>query len=106
MLFKSIGLNVAFMLILLEGSGICQAELSKFAISVLQRGGLMDEFWSRVIYEYPEAEHVCDDFGIVLAHDGENDFMICRKCGKGWIAPSHVKGKTKGQKHRKLFSAR
>jgi hypothetical protein len=35
MLFKSIGLNVAFMLILLEENGICQAELSKFAILLL-----------------------------------------------------------------------
>jgi hypothetical protein len=93
MLFKSIGLNVAFMLILREGNGICQAELSKVAILVLQRGGLMDEFWKRIIYEYPEAEHVCDDFGVVLACNGESDFMICRKCGKGWIAPCRCKSK-------------
>jgi hypothetical protein len=76
-----------------EGSGICQAELSKSAVLVLQRGGLMDEFWKGVIYEYPEAEHVCDDFGVVLACDGESDLMICRKCGKGWIAPSQCKSK-------------
>jgi hypothetical protein len=40
MLFKSIGLNVAFVLILLEVTGICQAELSKFAILVLQASSL------------------------------------------------------------------
>jgi len=54
-----------------------------------------------VIYEHPEAEHVCEDFGVVLASNGENDLMICRKCGKGWIAPIHVKGKAEGQKRRK-----
>jgi hypothetical protein len=99
MLFKSIGLNVAFVLIFLEESGICQVGLSRHAILVLRRGGLMDEFWNEIIYGYPGAKHVCDDFGAVLAHDGENDLMICRKCGKGWIAPSHIKRKSKEQKH-------
>ena len=90
---------MAFMLILFEGTGICQAELSKVAILVLQRGGLMDEFWKGMIYKYPEAEHVCDDFGVVLACNGESDFMICRKCGKGWIAPCQCKSKkTKNNK--------
>jgi hypothetical protein len=102
MLFKSIGLNVTFMLILFEG-GICQAELSKVAILVLQRGGLMDEFWKRIIYEYPEAEHVCDDFGVILAYNGESDFMICRKCGKGWIAPRSIKRKKETKKHHKVI---
>jgi hypothetical protein len=101
MLFKSIGLNVTFTLILLEGNGICQAELSKFAILVLQGGGFMDEFWNEMIYGYPGAKHVCADFGVVLTSNGESDLMICRKCGKGWIAPSHIKRKAKEQKHRK-----
>ena len=61
----------------------------------------MNEFWRRVIYEHPEAEHVCDDFGVVLASNGESDFMICVKCGKGWIAPCRVKGKAERQKHHK-----
>jgi hypothetical protein len=82
----------------LEGSGICQMELSRHAISVLRRGGPMDEFWNEIIYGYPGAKHVCDDFGVVLAHNGENDLMICRKCGKGWVASSRIKKKAIGKK--------
>jgi hypothetical protein len=106
MLFKSIGLNVAFMLILLEGNGTCQAELSKLAISLLQRGGLMNEFWRRVIYEHAEVEHVCDDFGVVLASNGESDFMICLKCGKGWIALAMLREKQKDKNTTNRFSAK
>jgi hypothetical protein len=61
----------------------------------------MDEFWKRIIYEDPGAEHVCEDFGVVLDCNGESDFMICRKCGKGWITPCRLKGKAKEQKHHK-----
>ena len=89
---------MAFMLIFLEGSGICQAELIRRAILVLWRGGLMDEFWKEIIYEHPDAEHVCEDFGVVLASDGERDLMVCRKCGRGRIVPCRVKGKAKEQK--------
>ena len=28
------------------------------------------EFWDGVVYEQPEAEHVCEDFGVVLACNG------------------------------------
>jgi ribosomal protein L37AE/L43A len=62
-----------------------------------RRGGLVDEFWSGIIYVQPEAEHVCEDFGFVLASDGESCLMICRKCGKGWIAPSSIKKKAIGK---------
>jgi len=88
---------VAFVLVLLEGNGICQVELSRFAVLLRWRGGLMDEFWNEIIYGYPGAKHVCDDFGVVLSHNGENDLMICRKCGKGWIAPSSIKKKAIGK---------
>jgi hypothetical protein len=53
---------VAFMLIFLEGNGICQAEPSERALSALRRGGVMDEFWKEIIYVSPEAEHACEDF--------------------------------------------
>ena len=53
----------------------------------------MDEFWKRVIYEDPGAEHVCEDFGVVLDCNGESDSMIRLKCGKSWIVPCRVKGK-------------
>jgi hypothetical protein len=88
---------VAFMLIFLEGTGICQGELSKFAVLMPRCGGLLGEFWNRIIYEHPEVEHVCDDFGVVLTCNGESDFMICPICGKGWIVPCRIKGKAKGQ---------
>jgi hypothetical protein len=29
------------------------------------------------IYEDTKAKHVCDDFGVALACDGESDFIIC-----------------------------
>jgi hypothetical protein len=63
----------------------------------------MDEFWNGMIYEDPETKRVCDDFGVVLACNGESDLMMCRKCGKGWIVPCSIKGKAKGQKNNKLI---
>jgi len=66
----------------------------------------MEEFWNGIIYKNPEAKHVCEDFGVVLACNGEKDFMICRKCGKGWIAPCSIKGNAKEQKITKRFSRR
>jgi hypothetical protein len=75
----------------------CQTELNKLARG--KRGELMDEFWKRVIYKDPEAMSVCDDYAAVLACNGESDFMMCRKCGKGWIAPCQCKSKkTKNNK--------
>jgi hypothetical protein len=65
----------------------------------MSSGTGLDEFWGGVVYEQPEAEHVCEDFGVVLANDGESCLMICRKCGKGWTVPCKVKGKTKERKH-------
>ena len=62
---------------------------------MLQRGGLMDEFWTEMVYAHPETEHACKDYGVALASNGESDFMICRKCGKGWIAPCRIKAKQK-----------
>jgi len=58
-----------------------------------KRGEPMDEFWKRVIYKDPEARHVCDDYAAVVTCNGESDFMMCRKCGKGWIAPCQCKSK-------------
>ena len=66
----------------------------------------MDEFWNGIIYEHPEAKHVCEDFGVILACNGESDFMICSKCGKGWITPCHIKGKEKDKSVRNRFSLR
>ena len=60
-------------------------------------------FWGGVVYEQPEAEHVCEDFGVVLACNGERCLMICRKCGRGWTVPCKVKGKAKGQKIKNCF---
>ena len=68
---------------------------------MLQRGGFMDELWKGIIYGYPGAKHVCDDFGVVLACNGERDLMMCQKCGRGWIAPCHIEVKTKEQKQHK-----
>jgi hypothetical protein len=59
------------------------------------------EFWSGLVYEQPESEHVCEDFGVVLAGDGERCLMICRKCGKGWTVPCRVRGKAEGKKRQK-----
>jgi hypothetical protein len=64
----------------------------------MSSGTRLDEFWKGVVYERPEAEHVCEDFGVALACTGESCLMICRKCGKGWTVPCKVKGKAKGQK--------
>jgi hypothetical protein len=57
----------------------------------------MDELWKRM-REYPEAKHVCEDFAVILACIGDGDVMMCRKCGRAWIAPCHIKGKEKGHK--------
>jgi hypothetical protein len=53
----------------------------------MSSGTRLDEIWKGIVYERPEAEHVCEDFGVALACTGESCLMICRKCGRGWTVP-------------------
>jgi hypothetical protein len=64
------------------------------------RGELMDEFWKGIIYKNPEAKHVCNDFSVILACNGENDIRICRKCGNAWITPCSNKGEPRKEQNR------
>lgn len=40
----------------------------------------------RIVYENASV-HDCGRFGVVLSCNGESDFLMCAKCGRGWINP-------------------